>query len=459
MSNIPPVAAPDAAPTAPPADPKASMLPSGVKLGSHTPDAFYDKHMEANPGLAQKVGYTPKPAAVDPAAAAPVAPAPAAPAAAVPAEPADAPPPKGSMFERLSAKVKTPVAAAEPIASPQPGANPEDGITLDQSYSPKAHDSFKQIKTIASGLRDQLTAARETERQLQAKLDAASQTAPPPDTAELTRLQAENKSMSDRLAVLDLQSHPKFQQEFIAPRDQALAAAGELLTANGITGVSVASLLALPRADFGKAVSDAAKNLSPFDQTDFAQNMRTAYQLKQNSEAALGKSRDISGALRAQNEASNKQAYDRTWQRVAGQVSEHIVEIECPADMKPEIKAAVEDYNQSFRNLRTVAEQRALAPSSVETVAENAIKSAAYDFHIQKAMPRLLGEMQALLNNNRALAEQLNAIKARNPNLQVAGISAARSGGAGPDGTLSMADLSKMGHAAAADALIGGRVR
>jgi hypothetical protein len=452
MSNIPPIAAPDAAPVAPPAPSRADMLPAGLKLGGHSADGFFEAHKAAN----APAGEAPVAAPAAPPVKPPVVPPVAAPAPVA----EDAPPPKGSMFERLSAKGKPPI-AGEPAAAPQPGANPEDGITLDPSYSPKAHDSFKQIKTIASGLRDQLTAARETERQLQAKLDAAASAAPAaaPDTAELTRLQAENKSMSDRLAVLDLQSHPKFQQEFIAPRDQALAAAGELLTANGITGVSVASLLALPRADFGKAVSDAAKNLSPFDQTDFAQNMRTAYQLKQNSEAALGKSRDISGALRAQNEASNKQAYDRTWQRVAGQVSEHIVEIECPADMKPEIKAAVEDYNQSFRNLRTVAEQRALAPSSVETVAENAIKSAAYDFHIQKAMPRLLGEMQALLNNNRALAEQLNAIKARNPNLQVAGIAAGRSGGAGPDGTLSMADLSKMGHAAAADALIGGRVR
>jgi hypothetical protein len=415
----------------------------------HSADGFYEAHKAANdPSAAPAI---PAPAASPAAPAAPAAQPIVASAAPAPVTPAE--PPRGSLAAKLAAKAQP--AAAAPV-EPTAGANPEDSVVLDKGYSQAAHDSFKQIKGITSGLRDQLNAARENERQLKAQLDAAKSATPAPDVAEIEHLRAEHKQMSDRLALVDLREHPKFQAEFVMPQQAALAEAAALLAANGITGVDVANLLSKPRSELGKAVSEVASKLPDFDRVEFSENIRKAYALNQNAQSALAKSREIYGGLKNQTETQQKSAFNKTWDRSAGPLSEHIVEIDIPADLTDaHARAAAEAYNASIKGLRTVAEQRAFGPATAENVSENAIKSAAYDFHIQQAMPRLMGEFQSLLNLNKQLADQLTAIRGRNPNAQIsgAGNGGPTQGGGNPDGTLSMEQLSKMSHADAAAAL------
>ena len=468
MSNVSPAApaAPAAVEPAPAPAPKVGPvsvappvrdnLPTSANIKpnpNHSADGFFEKHVAVNPAVAKAlaakgVAVAPPPSeAGAPAAVAPgAAPAPAAPDPAV--EPA-----KGSLIGKLTAKAKPAVSAAP--AEGQPAVSPLDGLTLDQKYSPAAHESFGKLKTFASGLQDQLNAARETERQLKAQLDAAKAgtVAPSADVARLQTLEAENKTLSDRLAIADLREHPKFQAEFLGPQAQALQEASTLLASAGVAGVDVAGLLSRPRAEFGKAVSEAASKLSDFDKTEFAENMRKAWNLGQQASAALSKSRELNGALRSQTETSQKQAFERTWGRAAGHVAEHIVELDVPDNATPEDRTSIEQYNAAYKGLRTVAEQRAFGPASAEVVAENAIKSAAYDFHINQALPKLLREVDGLLNLNRKLAGELNAIRGRNPNYQISGAASPQSGGAGPNGELSLAQLSAMSHADAAAAL------
>ncbi len=458
MSNIPVV--PPVAPAPPAATPPApsitdhrgasrnsNVLPEGVKVDhSHSADAFFEAHQAAN---------APVPIVAANPSAAPVIPTPIA-QAPVAASPEPTPvPAKGSLAEKLAAKSK-PAAPVAPVVPVTGAKNPEDEITLASSYSAPAHESFSKIKTITVGLRDQLNAAREEARQLKEQVAAAKSSVVVPDTAEIERLRAEHKTMSDRLALVDLREHPKFQAEFLQPQSQALQAAAELLVAGGVSGVDVSSLLLKPRADFGKAVSEAASKLSDFDRTDFAENMRKAWTLNENSKAALSKSREIYGAMRNQSESSQRAAFDKTWGKAAGQVAEHIVELEVPDNANEATRTEIEQYNAAFKGLRTVAEQRAFGPASAEVVSENAIKSAAYDFHIQKAMPRLMQEFNELLTLNRAMAAQLQAVRDRNPNRQISGAPTGGTGGgggAGADGTLSMEQLSKMTHEQAAAAL------
>ena len=459
MSNLsapPAVQATPAAPAAPAApvhQNPSDLLPAGVKMDTrHSADGFFEAHKAANdPSAAPAI---PAPAASPAAPAAPAAQpivAAAAPATVTPAEP-----PKGSLAAKFMPKAAAASAPPAPAEPPAAGANPEDSVVLDKGYSQAAHDSFKQIKGITAGLRDQLNAARESERQLKAQLEAAKSTTPAPEAAEIERLRAEHKQMSDRLALVDLREHPKFQAEFVMPQQAALAEASALLAANGITGVDVANLLSKPRSELGKAVSELAGKLSDFDRVEFSENIRRAYALNQNAQSALAKSREIYGGLKNQNETQQKSAFNKTWDRSAGPLSEHIVEIDIPADLTDaHARAAAEAYNASIKGLRTVAEQRAFGPATAENVSENAIKSAAYAFHIQQAMPRLMGEFQSLLNLNKQLADQLTAIRGRNPNAQIsgAGNGGPTAGGGNPDGTLSMEQLSKMSHADAAAAL------
>ena len=453
MSNIAPAAPPPEAPVTPapppaPVEPKhqtpADNLPAGLKVDTkHSADGFFEAHKAAN----------------DPNAA------PAAPAAGVVAKPPEAPKPAAAepapeqpkgIAAKLAAKAKPPVAAPkDPEPAPASAANPEDAVTLDKSYSQAAHDSFKQIKTITTGLRDQLNSARETERQLRAQLDAAKSTTPAPDVEELNRLREENKRISDRLMVVDLREHPKFQAEFVMPQQAALTEASALLAANGVNGVDLQTLMGKPRNELGKAVSDLAAKLPEYDRVEFSENIRRAYKLNQDASAALGKSREIYGGLRNQTEAQQQAAFERTWAKASTGVSEHIVELDMPDGVNDEhVRAAVDQYNAAIKGLRTVAQQRAFGPATAENISENAIKSAAYDFQIQHAMPRLMGEFQALLDLNRGLTAQLQAIKSRNPNSQISGASTGGEPiGAGPDGTLSNAQLSRMTHAEAAAAL------
>lgn len=450
MSNLPNPQPDVPAPTPTPAPAAGgvarNVLPEGLKIDNrHSADGFFEAHKAANVPEGAPASPPLAPAAANP-------PTPATPAG-TPAVPA-----KGSLAEKLVAKGR-PAPAPPPPPAPAPapaGKNPEDDIVLAPGYSAPAHESFAKIKNITVGLRDQLNAAREEAKKFKAELETARAGSPPPDTAELERMRADHKSMSDRLMLVDLREHPAFHNEFVAPQNAALAAAAELLSVGGVTGVDVQSLLGKTRAEFGKAVSAAAQQLSDFDRTEFAENMRRAWAINEGAKAALGKSKETYTALRTQTETSQRQAFERTWGRSAGQLAEHIVELEAPENATPEMRAAVEDYNASYKGLRTIAEQRAFGPATSEAVSENAIKSAAYDFHIQKAMPKLMGEFQALLNLNRHLTEQLQAIRRRNPNFQISGAPAGGSGGGGgdnADGTLSEAQLSKMTHAEAAAAL------
>lgn len=444
MSSVanPPVtpvepAAPAAAPASPPADPRSS-LPASAKItvsSRHDATDFFDAHKAAN-------GAPVKPAAP----VAPGEPVKPAVAAVAPVEPTATP----SLAQKLAAK--TLPATVEPAAAPAVaaalGTNPEDAVVLDKNLSPKAHESFGQMKTITKGLRDQLIISTQRETQLKTELEAAKKGVVGPDAAEVTRLREEHKAMSDRLMLVDLQAHPKFNAEFVAPRDAAVQAAQELLTANGVQGVNVADLLAKPRAEFGKAVSEAAKTLSAFDQTDFAENMRRAYGLKQQGEQALSKSREVYGALRAQTIDGQKKAFESVWGKAWGQFTEHAVESDIPANATPEMRAAIEDYNNSFRGIRQQAERIALGATNESTVAESAIKAAAYDFHIQKVQPRLLAEINHYMGQVQTLTKEIAAIRDRNPNLRISASPAVL-----PGGSKDPADPRNMDHHAAADAL------
>lgn len=394
---VPPVAAPPApAPEAIRASRGGLPESANIKIEPHDASKFFEAHEVANGK---------RPAPLTPLADAPAADAPAA---------------KGSLAEKLAAKKLPPVIAPAP-AGGAPETSPLDAITLDSRYSESARSSFDKLKTHAQGLVDQLNAARETERRLGTELTAAKSGAAPVDSEELTKLRTENQRLSDRLLVTDLREHPKFQAEFIAPQEHALANAQEILTAAGIADVKASDFLGKNRIDFGKAVSEAAKSLDPFNMSEFTRSMSTAWQIDQNAKAALGRSKEVYAGMRTNTVESQKSAFEKVWGRTAGHVNEHIVEIDVPEGATPEQQQAIEGYNTAFRGLRTRAEQIAFAPTTSEGVSENSIKAAAYDFHINQALPRILGEHQAALNEIRNLRAQIDGIRGRNPNIQIRG--------------------------------------
>ena len=402
----------------------ATMKPVGPST-----DELFNKHQIEN-------GKVPAPVAPAPAAAAPVAPEPKP---AVPDRVADiaAPAsPKADLADQFlpDAAKKPAEAKVEPVASPA-SANPEDAVILDKSYTPKAHESFAQVKAITKDLRSQLQKANDELTAARSEVEKVKSGAVVVDSPEIATLRAEHESMSKRLMVLDLQEHPKFKQEFIAPRDASLAAASELLPGKNLSG-----LLNLPRAEFGKAVSDAAKDLPTFDQTDFANHMRTAYQLKQRGDQAVGKAGEINQAMRTQQVDGYKKAFENTFASTIGSLT-GVKELVAPADATPDQRARVERFNNGFKGIRSEAEKIALGASTPEEISRSSIMAAAYRWQSKEVLPMM---SELIANGKSRIAElegQIADIRRRNPNAQIRGT----------DSSPGAIDPSKMSHHDAAE--------
>ena len=427
-------AAPAAAPAAPA---KTSHLPSGVKVDhSHDATTFFEAHKAAN-------------------APAPVAPAPAAPPAGTgtptlpppppprtDSAPAPAIPKKDDVTAQLTQRFLPDSAKPpEPAPAPAPGpeANPEDRVVLDKSFSPAAQSSFAAIKTIAKGLRDQLLtrdAELTTTREELARVKAGASTVLTP---EVQKKLDEYEAMSKRLMVLDLQNHPQFQQQFVAPRSAAEQEAAAILAAHGVQ-VDIEGLLSKNPVDFRKALSDVAAKLpTALDQADFATAMRTAHTLKQRGDQAIQNAGQLNQDLRQQTVQGHKQAFEDVYGKTVGALK--LSELRAPTGATPEQLSEIEAYNNGIRGLRTEAEKIALGTSDPRSIASASLKAAAYDFHQTRVMPMMLKVIAGKDGEIAALTAQITGLRARNPNRDMRGI----------DGGGEGVDPSKMDNHQAAD--------
>ena len=432
-----PTASPAAAPAAPaaPVTPKGPSLPSGVNLNkNYDASEFFEKHKAANSPAAPS-------APVAPAAIAP------APTPAAPSEPTPAPaaPKASDLASQLTGEVE-PKPDAKPAEAPPaaPVENPEDKVQLDAKYSAPAHDSFKQIKGIAKGLREQLVSRDRELQEAKAEITKIKSGATPVESPEFSRLKQEHEAMSKRLMVLDLESHPKFQQEFVAPRSAAEQEARNILEAAGVSGVDIANLLSKDPVSFRKDLSAiAAKLPTALDQADFATAMRTAHTLALRGREAVTKAGEINSALKAQALNGYKSAFDDVYQTTVGSLN--LKELTTPPGEKPEVVAQIERFNQSVRNLRTEAESIALGTSDPKSIARASIHAAAYKFQMEHVMPILKQTLGAQAGRIAELEARLKGIAGRNPNAQVRGT----------PGDGSAVDPSKMDHKQAAEYFAG----
>lgn len=315
--------------------------------------------------------------------------------------------------------------AAKPKEEPKPSdpgpeAPPEDRVVLDKSFSPKAHQSFDAIKTIAKGLRDQLTERDRELKEAKAQVENIKAGAVNVETPEVVKLRADNETMSKRLMVLDLQSHPRFQQEFVAPRSAAEQEASAILQAAGVTE-DIPALLAKNQVDFRKGISEIAKKLpTPLDQADFANAMRTAHALKVKGDQAISNAREMNQTLQQQQAEGYKQAFDEVYSRTLGQLK--VAELRAPNGAKPEEIAEVEAFNNGVRGIRSQAERIALGASNPKDIAVASLQAAAFRFQQTHAMPAIMKMIAAKDARIAELEGNLSGIRARNPNRDIRGI-------------------------------------
>lgn len=425
-----PTAAPPAPPTPPASDSKlpesANIKPAAVVAAEMRADI--DRYFDGQDGAPAVV--TPK---LPPGEAIPAA----LPEVKIGAKPE--PPPVGSLAAKLAAAKKPAPVDAPKADVPLPVEDPIAKAEAEfKAHNPKwkPADGWNTVKSA-------LQAQKERTAQLEKDLEAAKARASAPVLAglsvgEIEQLKQREKEASDRLMLVDLENHPAFRAQYVEPKQSEIARANELLSAHGIK-TDVASLLQKPRSELGKAVSELVKDLPDFDRVEVADAVRKAHQLDQGAKQALGNSKELQKGLQAQTVQRQREAFARRWAPVSAALGEHIIELEIPAEATPAERASIEDYNNSLKSLRTKAEEIAFSPLGDEAIAEAAMKAAAYDFHIGKAMPRILSEYEIVVNMNRQLVEELRAIKGRNPNHAIRGDAEAAADGkqAGNTGDLS----------------------
>jgi hypothetical protein len=328
----------------------------------------------------------------------PPAPAPAAPAAA-PASPAPSKP--QSILSRKPVEAP-PAPAAAPVAS----ADTDLPTELPAETPEPTKVNWRKSRELERSLKAQL-AAKEQElvaigTQLKTYKDST-----PADLADSARLKSEHQALLDEIAVVKLESHPDFKKQFIVPRDQAIAAAKEVLGYNGKETVDPAALLSLPLKEFNAKVAEATKDMNSMDATTVQTALRTAYTANISARNQLKNSSQIGQEMVAKQAQEAKQAFEG----VMSKVSELLVPIEAAPNATPEEQQQAAAHNQAVQNFRLNAEKNAFSPVSHAKAAEIAAKAAMTDYLVSYGIPSAEREFNKMRVERDAAIAENNALK------------------------------------------------
>lgn len=380
---------PASAPATPPAATPAPSISDKISAAFSKPTsapatpAPAPKPSSADPGLPKTA-----PSATPPVEAKPAA-----------AEPAAKPAP--TLLPKKSAAPATPPAA-------EPAADPFESFTLPETATPESKSQFTELKRIS---REQAKRLKELE---------AKTTSPVVPAPEVEKLRAEHKAALDRLALLDLQSHPDFKRQYHEPKTKALAEVNEILAFAGKEGVDLAGLLTKDRKAFSAAVTELTKELNPMDATSVQSALRQAFQVTQEEKAALSKSGELHQRMQQQAEAQAKQAFEEVSANL-GPVGEFMVTLDVPEGATADERAEIETYNAAVSNMRQRVEQKVFGPTNEKSMALMGWKSEAVDFLVNYGIPRMERTYAQVVAERDAMARELQALKGAKGSGPVAG--------------------------------------
>ncbi len=313
--------------------------------------------------------------------------------------------PKDEAPAAPAAPKETPAPAAEAPKTPAAAEAPADAT--DHFATIKNPERAAEWTTFKKAANEKVIAVDKQYKAALAELETIKK-ATPADQADAVRLKAELKEAHDRLAVLDLQSHPDFTKQYVAPQKKALAEAQSLIADYGIEGApELSSLLGKPRVEFSKTVSELAAKMPLADQAAFMANMRDAYRLDGEAKTALKNSGELASQLQAKSAQAQRKAFDAAMSDFEGKVKPRTV----PENASAEERAEVEDFNQALSALRTTAEKNAFGKLGDREVAEVSAKAAALDLVALKVIPtmdRHIAKQNKMISD---LVAELAAIK------------------------------------------------
>lgn len=322
----------------------------------------------------------------------------AKPTAAAPVDPAPEKKERPGLLEKLSAPDKK--------ADPVPPVDPLAHIEAPKDMSEKAADNWKKLKDEAS------RKISEKERELataQAQIETF-RNATPAEHAEAESLKKELQTAKDRLAVLDIESHPDFVSQYSAPKNKALAEASEVLGFYSKTA-DLNQLLSKQGKDFSDAVSKLTEGMNSMDSAAFVSSLRQAHKITSEQKAALSDSGALRESLQSKTAAEQKKVFDETWNHLGG-AEKFLSDVDIPDDASPEEKTELSAHNDSLKAVRGAAEGYAFGKVDAKSAAQIASKAAILDHVIKSVVPRIQKEHSRVVAERNALAKELAGIKA-----------------------------------------------
>ena len=284
--------------------------------------------------------------------------------------------------------------------SKDPEKNPIDDLV--EPKDEKAKAGWNELKTIANSARDEAAKYRAEVEELKAKqtVDPAAHAATDERVKELETL---NEQMSSRLKLLDLQSHPDFQKEFVMPREAKLKEMQSYVDEE----VPLGAILQLPPKEFAAKISEVASEMDDFAKTQLYTMARDYRNLSVKANEALKNVDTTSESFAAANKAQSKQVFDQ----VAAQYSQSNMFIpqEIPDDATPELKAKLEAYNAGYQSIGQEAENMAFGQVDQVGVAKMAHEAALYRFVMKHGLPRLGSVVGDQLKTATARVKELEA--------------------------------------------------
>lgn len=354
--------------------------------------------------------------------------------AAAPAEPAA----QAEPAEPLPATAEPPTVLktdVKPVDTPAVASadDPIDKWNLPANASAEAVKNFADIRTEAKARKVREAAALQKVTELENQL-TTYRNASPADTAATEALQARLKSAEDRLAVVDLRSHPDFIKQYVAPKTKALAEAKEVLDYSDVKSGDLAQLLTKPTKEFNAVVAKLTEGMNTMDATTVQTALRNAHKLQAGEADVLSRSGELHTQLQQKSAQTAKAAFEAV-SKDLGPTGDFLQPLEIPEGLAPADKASAEAYNASLSGVQANAEKLAFGRVDERGVATMSYKAATLDHMISHTIPRIQAEYSKLVG---IMRQQNEVIK----QLRGTGQGAADLGGSG--GGSSSVDVSKM---------------
>jgi hypothetical protein len=321
------------------------------------------------------------------------------------AQPAKTDPAPAQEQKRTSVFDKT-----KPAEAPKPPEDPFANIKPPEGLSEASQQGWKALKEEAA---KKIQDAQRRADEALAKLNTFEKAAPA-ESAELQKLRDEHKTALDRLAVLDVQSHPDFAKQYSEPRLKAISEAKEVLDFNGKTA-DLTQLLHKPMKEFNAAVAELTHQMNGMDANVVQSALRNAYKITNEEKAALANAGNLRQSLESKVAAEQKKAFEQTWGKFDG-AEGFLQTLDITPEMSPEEQAEIKGYNDAVVATRQTAEQYAFGRLDPQNAAKIAGKAAILDTLTKVVVPRMEREYSQLVKERNALLAELKGIReAKNP--------------------------------------------